>query len=77
MPLASLWRFLVVTGARRGEDLGRRWCDIDFDADTATITQQRTVALVHATIEALQAHRTIARVNGFAAALDASRTQST
>jgi integrase len=43
-PLAALWRFYVVTGARRGEGLGLRWRDLDLDAGTATIVQQRAIA---------------------------------
>jgi integrase len=43
-PLAALWRFLVVTGARRGEALGLRWSDLDLELGLATITNQRAVA---------------------------------
>ena len=39
--LGPLWRFLVVSGVRRGEALGLRWSDVDFDAGTATITTTR------------------------------------
>ena len=34
-----LWHFLLGTGARRGEALGLRWSDIDWQAGTATIVQ--------------------------------------
>jgi len=42
--LAPLWRFLAVTGCRRGEALGLRWVDLDLAAGTATITNQRAIA---------------------------------
>jgi integrase len=34
-----LWHFLLGTGCRRGEALGLRWQDIDWDAGTARIVQ--------------------------------------
>jgi integrase len=42
--LSPLWRFLVVSGCRRGEALGLRWADVDLEAGVATITNQRTIA---------------------------------
>lgn len=42
--LAPLWRFVAVTGCRRGEVLGLRWGDVDLDAAVATIVNQRTIA---------------------------------
>jgi len=41
---AALWRFLALTGCRRGEALGLRWTDVDLKAGTATLTNQRTIA---------------------------------
>ena len=41
---AALWRFLALTGCRRGEALGLRWADVDLKAGTATLTNQRTIA---------------------------------
>lgn len=41
---ATLWRFLVSTGCRRGEALGLRWRDVDLDEGRATIVQ--TVGVV-------------------------------
>jgi integrase len=35
--LFALWRFLAMTGARRGEALGLRWEDLDVEAATITI----------------------------------------
>ena len=42
--LHPLWRFIVVTGCRRGEALGLRWGDVDLEAGTAVITNQRSIA---------------------------------
>ena len=42
--LAAMWRFLAMTGCRRGEVMGLRWRDVDLKASTATITSQRTLA---------------------------------
>ena len=39
--LGALWRFLVVSGVRRGEALGLRWSDVDFTAGTVTVTSSR------------------------------------
>lgn len=38
-PQYPIWRFLLTTGCRRGEALGLRWSDVDFDTSTATIIQ--------------------------------------
>src|SRR5207245_1827305 len=43
--LAPLWRFLVATGARRGEALGLRWRSVDFDAATVTIIDTRVIVV--------------------------------
>lgn len=40
--LFPLWRFLAMTGVRRGEALGLRWQDVDLKAGTASIVQART-----------------------------------
>ena len=39
-PLAGLWHAYALLGVRRGEGLGLRWADVDFEAGTITITQQ-------------------------------------
>lgn len=39
--LRGLWWFVALTGCRRGEALGVRWEDVDFNAGTVTI--QRTL----------------------------------
>jgi integrase len=43
--LGPLWRFLVVTGVRRGEALGLRWRDVDLAAKKVTITRTRTIVV--------------------------------
>lgn len=71
--LAACWRFLAMTGCRRGEALGLRWRDLDLDNARATLVQtvvgrraisqtktdrgRRTVALDETTIAALREHR--------------------
>jgi integrase len=42
MPLLPLWHLASRLAFRRGEALGLRWSDIDWNANTITITQQRT-----------------------------------
>jgi len=37
------WRFLALTGVRRGEALGLRWSDVDLEANCASIVQARTI----------------------------------
>lgn len=39
-PLYALWVVLATTGMRRGEVLGLRWCDIDFDLATLAVRQR-------------------------------------
>lgn len=72
--LFACWRFLAMTGCRRGEALGLRWRDLDLDRSRATIVQtvvasrkisepksdrgRRTIALDAETIAALRDHRT-------------------
>ena len=46
-PSAELWfypavAFAVFTGARRGEVLGLRWCDVDFTSNTVRIRRSLT-----------------------------------
>jgi integrase len=36
-----MWWLIALRGLRRGEAAGLRWCDIDLDAGTLTIAQQR------------------------------------
>lgn len=71
--LSACWRFLAMTGCRRGEALGLRWRDLDLANGRATIVQtvvgnrvlsetktdrsQRTIALDPATVAALRNHR--------------------
>ena len=38
--LATLYRVAAMTGLRRGEVLGLRWCDVDFDAELIMVKQQ-------------------------------------
>jgi len=42
--LVGLWTLALHTGLRRGELAGLRWRDIDLDAGTLTVAQQRTTA---------------------------------
>lgn len=40
--LYPLWRFMAMTGVRRGEALGLQWSDVDLKAGTARISKART-----------------------------------
>ncbi|WP_432981934.1 tyrosine-type recombinase/integrase [Dactylosporangium sp. CA-233914] len=42
--LPALWWLIALRGLRRGEVVGLRWCDVDLQHSTATITQQITCA---------------------------------
>lgn len=42
--LYAAWLLMATTGMRRGEVLGLRWSDVDFDAGALSIRQIRTVA---------------------------------
>jgi integrase len=71
--LSACWRFLAMTGCRRGEALGLRWRDLDLERGRATIVQavvgsravsetksergRRTIALDAETVASLQKHR--------------------
>lgn len=71
--LSACWRFLAMTGCRRGEALGLRWRDLDLDRGRATIAQtvaanrlvsetktdrsRRTIALDPVTVAMLRQHR--------------------
>jgi integrase len=44
-----VWRFMVATGTRKGEALGVRWQDVDFERQTVRIAQ--TVSMVHGKTE--------------------------
>ena len=71
--LFACWRFLAMTGCRRGEALGLRWRDLDLENGRATIVQtivgnravseaktdrgRRTIALDGATVAALRQYR--------------------
>lgn len=37
----AIWHLAAVTGMRRGELLGLRWCDINFDLGQLTVTRTR------------------------------------
>ncbi|MHB0981030.1 MAG: tyrosine-type recombinase/integrase [Thermoleophilia bacterium] len=41
--LFPLWRFLAMTGVRRGEAMGLRWRDVDLEANRLSIVQARSV----------------------------------
>lgn len=71
--LAACWRFLAMTGCRRGEALGLRWRDVDLNAGRAMILRtvvgnraisetktdrgRRTIALDPGTVGELREHR--------------------
>lgn len=61
--LEPLWRFLVVTGCRRGEACGLRWSDVDLDSAAVTIVNQRTLAngrIVEGDVKTVSGARTVA-----------------
>jgi integrase len=37
--LAAIWRLSAMTGMRRGEVLGLRWCDVDLDRARLSVRQ--------------------------------------
>jgi len=39
--LHPMWWLIALRGLRRGEAAGLRWCDVDLDAGTLTVAQQR------------------------------------
>jgi integrase len=41
-PYGPLYALLLTTGLRRGEGLGLRWCDVDWEAGTISVVQQVT-----------------------------------
>lgn len=73
--LSACWRFLAMTGCRRGEALGLRWRDLDLENGRATIVQavvgnrvvsetktdrsRRTIALDQESVAALRQHRQV------------------
>jgi integrase len=70
--LEALWRFLTVTGCRRGEAAGLRWQDVDLDRGLATITNQRTLAagqVVEGPVKTSSGARTVALDPGTVALL--------
>jgi integrase len=61
--LEALWRFVTVTGCRRGEAAGLRWDDLDLDRGLVTITNQRTLAagrVVEGPVKTSSGARTVA-----------------
>jgi integrase len=43
----ALWRYFVISGARRVEVVGLRWGDVNLDAGLAVVANQRTLAAGH------------------------------
>jgi integrase len=73
-----LWRLLATTGCRRGEAVGLRWADMNLDAGTVTITDQRTMAggrVVEGSPKTQAGARTVALDPGTVVALKAWRAQ--
>lgn len=61
--LEALWRFVTVTGCRRGEAAGLRWDDLDLDRGLVTITNQRTLVagrVVEGPVKTSSGARTVA-----------------
>ncbi len=48
--LQAIWRLAAMTGMRRGEILGLRWCDVDLKAARLSV-RHAIVAVAYATIE--------------------------
>jgi integrase len=48
--LSAIWRLAAMTGMRRGEILGLRWCDLDLDAGRLSV-RHAVVAVGYAVIE--------------------------
>jgi integrase len=48
--LDAVWRLAAMTGMRRGEILGLRWCDVDLDAARLSV-RQAVVAVAYEVIE--------------------------
>ena len=42
-PLGSLWHLLALTGLRRGEALGLKWSDVDFEHGRLALQRQRVM----------------------------------
>lgn len=49
--LRGLWHFIALTGCRRGEALGLRWSDINWDARTVTIQRTLTGTGAHRNVQ--------------------------
>jgi integrase len=73
--LAALWTVALHTGLRRGELAGLRWKDLDLDAQTLTVAQQRTNAGNQVVVMAPKAksQRQLLLAPATVAALDAHR----
>jgi integrase len=74
--LGALWRFIAVTGCRRGEALGLCWTDVDLAAGAAVIKRQRTIAggsVVEGPPKTAAGKRTVALDEGTVRALRAWR----
>lgn len=65
--LAPLWRFLLVTGVRRGEGLGLQWDDVDLTAGTALIHRNLSEVggvTARSTVKSDKSHRTLSLDSG-------------
>jgi len=60
--LSGVWHLLATTGLRRGEVLGLRWDDVDFDNQTITVSRTRVkigATVIDETPKSRASHRTI------------------
>lgn len=74
--LEALWLLTILTGLRRGEALGLRWDDLDFDFRTMAVRQQmqrRRGKLVATDLKTDSSRRTLPLSSGVVAALQAHR----
>lgn len=77
---ATLWRLLLATGMRRGEALGLRWADIDFDNGKlrivrAMLADSRRDNVIYGAPKNHKSRRTISLDAGTVAALRTWREQ--
>ena len=75
--LEPLFLLIATTGMRRGEALGLRWRDIDFDGASASVVQTNTTVKGEPIISATKTNKSRRNVALGARALDALRAHRT